>query len=69
VPIPQAQVRRNVFSVDGKEVWHSNAGSVSQVPECFKRTNEIVDLADDITQAKLPDYFEVDYVRVFEAVK
>lgn len=58
-----------VFYVDGKEVWRSQAGGVSQVPEFIKLTNEVGKWAGDITQAKLPDYFEVDYVRVFDAVK
>ena len=58
-----------VFYVDGKEVWRSSAGGVSQVPEFIKLTNEIGDWAGDIKQAKLPDYFEVDYVRVYDAVK
>lgn len=58
-----------VFYVDGKEVWRSQAGGVSQVPEFIKVTNEIGKWAGGITQAKLPDYFEVDYVRVFDAVK
>ena len=58
-----------VFYVDGKEVWHSKAGGVSQVPEFIKLTNEIGKWAGDIKQAKLPDYFEVDYVRVYDAVK
>jgi beta-glucanase (GH16 family) len=58
-----------VFYVDGKEVWRSSAGGVSQVPEYLKLTNEIGDWAGDIKQAKLPDYFQVDYVRVYDAVK
>jgi beta-glucanase (GH16 family) len=58
-----------VFYVDGKEVWRSSAGGVSQVPEFLKLTNEIGVWAGDIKQAKLPDYFEVDYVRVYDAVK
>ena len=58
-----------VFYVDGKEVWRSDAGGVSQVPEFLKLTNEIGKWAGDIKKAKLPDYFEVDYVRVYDAVK
>ena len=54
--------------IDGKEVWRSSAGGVSQVPEYLKLTNEIGKWAGDIKQAKLPDYFEVDYVRVYERV-
>jgi beta-glucanase (GH16 family) len=58
-----------VFYVDGKEVWRSRAGGVSQVPEYLMLTNEIGTWAGDIKKAKLPDYFEVDYVRVYDAVK
>lgn len=58
-----------VFYVDGKEVWRSQAGGVSQVPEFLKLTNEIGKWAGDIQQAKLPDYFEVDYVRVYDVVE
>ena len=55
-----------VFYVDGKEVWRSRAGGVSQVPEYLKLTEEIGDWAGDISHAKLPDFFEVDYVRVYD---
>lgn len=54
-----------VFYVDGREVWRSRAGGVSQVPQFIKLTNEIGTWAGDIRQAALPDDFEVDYVRVF----
>ncbi|MCW5553582.1 MAG: glycoside hydrolase family 16 protein [Verrucomicrobiae bacterium] len=57
-----------VFYVDGEEVWRSRAGGVSQVPEFIKLTNEIGSWAGDIKAAALPDYFEVDYVRVYELV-
>lgn len=55
-----------VFYVDGKEVWRTKAGGVSQVPEHIKLTEEIGKWGGDITQAHLPDWFEVDYVRVYE---
>ena len=55
-----------VFYVDGKEVWRSKAGGVSQVPEYLKLTEEIGSWGGDIQKAELPDYFEVDYVRVYE---
>ncbi len=58
-----------VFYVDGKETWRSAAGGVSQVPEFLKLTEEIGKWGGDITKAQLPDYFEVDYVRVYDAVK
>ncbi len=57
-----------VFYVDGKEVWRSSAGGVSQEPEFLKLTEEIGDWAGDIKKAQLPDYFEVEYVRVFDQV-
>lgn len=54
-----------VFYVDGQEVWRSQAGGVCQVPEYLKLTEEIGTWAGDIRQAKLPDFFEVDFVRVY----
>jgi beta-glucanase (GH16 family) len=61
--------REYVFFVDGKEVWRTSAGGVSQVPEFLKLTEEIGKWGGDITKATLPDYFEVDYVRVYEVSK
>lgn len=58
-----------VFYVDGKETWRSAAGGVSQVPEFLKLTEEIGKWGGDITKAELPDYFEVDYVRIYDAVE
>jgi len=58
-----------VFYVDGKETWRSNAGGVCQVPEYIKLSDEIGKWAGDIKQAKLPDAFLVDYVRVFDLVE
>jgi len=58
-----------VFYVDGKEVWRSKAGGVSQKPEYLKLTEEIGKWGGDIKQAQLPDYFEVEYVRVYDAMK
>ncbi len=55
-----------VFYVDGQEVWRSKAGGVSQVPEFLKLTEEIGTWGGDIRKAELPDYFEVDYVRVYD---
>ena len=55
-----------VFYIDGKEVWRSKAGGVSQVPEYLKLTEEIGTWGGDIRKAELPDYFEVDYVRVYD---
>ena len=58
-----------VFYVDGHEVWRSKAGGVSQVPEYLKLTEEIGSWGGDIKKADLPDYFEVDYVRVYELTR
>ncbi len=55
-----------VFYVDGKEIWRTTAGGVSQVPEYLLLSEEVGKWGGDITQAQLPDYFEVDYVRVYE---
>jgi len=55
-----------VFFVDGKEIWRTRAGGVSQVPEYLKLTEEIGPWGGDIHKADLPDYFEVDYVRVYD---
>ena len=56
-----------VFYVDGQETWRTSAGGVSQVPEFVKLTEEIGNWGGEIQKAKLPDYFVVDYVRVYEA--
>lgn len=57
-----------VFYVDGQEVWRTDAGGVCQVPLYLKLSVEIGDWAGDIREAKLPDYFVVDYVRVYDVV-
>jgi beta-glucanase (GH16 family) len=56
-----------VFYVDGKETWRSSAGGVSQVPEFIKLTEEIGTWGGAIQKAALPDYTQVDYVRVYDA--
>lgn len=56
-----------VFYVDGQETWRTAMGGVSRVPEFIKLTEEIGKWGGDIQKAALPDYFEVDYVRVYEA--
>ncbi len=55
-----------VFLVDGREVWRTKAGGVSQVPEFIRLSEEIGEWGGDIRKAELPDYFEVDYVRVYD---
>ncbi|MFH1070487.1 MAG: glycoside hydrolase family 16 protein [Candidatus Glassbacteria bacterium] len=57
-----------VFYVDGKQSWRTSAGGVSQVPAYAKLTDEVGDWAGDISKAELPDYFYVDYVRVYDLV-
>jgi beta-glucanase (GH16 family) len=57
-----------VFYVDEHEVWRSRAGGVSQVPQFLKLTEEIGTWGGKIQEAKLPDYFEVDFVRVYDAL-
>ncbi len=57
-----------VFYVDGKETWRTNAGGVCQAPEYIKLSDEIGNWAGDITKARLPDAFLVDYVRVYDVV-
>lgn len=56
------------FYVDGKETWRTNAGGVCQVPLYIKLSDEIGKWGGNITEAKLPDRFLVDYVRVYELV-
>jgi len=58
-----------VFYVDGKETWRSQAGGVCQVPEYILLSDEIGKWGGDITKAKLPDQFLVDYVRVYDLVE
>jgi len=57
-----------IFYVDGKETWRTSEGGVSQVPAYIKLTVEIGKWAGDIKKAALPDFFIVDYVRVYEMV-
>jgi len=57
-----------IFYVDGKETWRTKAGGVCQVPVFLKLSDEIGKWAGDITKAKLPDDFVVDYVRVWDLV-
>jgi beta-glucanase (GH16 family) len=55
-----------IFFVDGTETWRSKAGGVCQVPQYMLLSDEIGSWAGDITKAKLPDQFLVDYVRVYD---
>lgn len=55
-----------VFYYDGKEVWRSNEGMISQVPQWIILSQEVGSWAGDIHQAKLPDRCLIDYVRVYD---
>lgn len=57
-----------IFYVDGKETWRTDAGGVCQAPNHVVLSNEIGKQGGDITKAELPDYFVVDYVRVYDLV-
>ena len=58
-----------VFYVDGTETWRTKAGGVCQVPLYIKLSDEMGNWGGDITKAKLPDEFLVDYVRVYDLVE
>jgi hypothetical protein len=60
-------VRRRTCA--GCATRRSAAGGVSQQPEYLKLTEEIGTWAGRIQDAKLPDTFEVDYVRVSDLVE
>jgi beta-glucanase (GH16 family) len=63
-----------IFYVDGQETWRTVAGGVSKVPEYIKISGEISTeswavsqyWANDPALAIYPDYFTVDYVRVYK---
>jgi beta-glucanase (GH16 family) len=57
-----------IFYVDGQETWRSKAGGVCQVPQYMLLSDEIGSWAGDVGEAKLPDRFLVDYVRVYDLV-
>ena len=58
-----------VFFIDGKETWRTTAGGVSQTPNFVIFSDEIVSWGSGpIEDAVLPDYFYVDYVRVYRSV-
>lgn len=62
-----------IFFVDGEETWRTRAGGVSKVPAYVKITGELSTeswavneyWANDPAEASFPDYFLVDYVRVY----
>lgn len=66
-----------IFFIDGKETWRTSYGGVSQVPAYVKISGELSTLdwaindwwANDPSTANYPDYFFVDYVKVYEKVE
>ncbi len=57
-----------VFYIDGQETWRTRGGGVCQTPQYMLLSDEVGPWAGDITKAKLPDEFLVDYVRVYDLV-
>jgi beta-glucanase (GH16 family) len=55
-----------VFYIDGKETWRTKAGGVCRAPLYIKLSDEVGDWGGKIAEAKLPDHFSVDYVRVYD---
>ncbi len=58
-----------VFYVDGRETWRVNPGAISRVPQYIMLSDETDTWCKDISKARLPDEFRVDYVRVFDLVE
>jgi beta-glucanase (GH16 family) len=62
------------YYIDGKESWHVD-GPVSDIEQFILISTECMgyragnEASDELKQAVLPDYFIVDYVRVFDEVK
>jgi hypothetical protein len=63
-----AKENEYILDIYGEETWRTSAGSVWQVPETVKLTDEIGTWAGDIHEAALPDCFLVDCVRVHDAI-
>ena len=55
-----------IYYVDGRETWRINPGRISDVPQYIKLSDETARWCKDISKAKLPDQFVIDYVRVYE---
>ena len=63
-----------IFLIDGEETWRTTEGGVSKVPAYVKVTGEISTeewaleerWSKDPADATYPDYFLVDYVRVYQ---
>lgn len=62
-----------VYYIDGEESWRC-AGPVSQVPQFIMLTTECMGYRNSdspspkLFEAALPDYFTIDYVRVFDEI-
>ena len=65
-----------IFFVDGNEMWRTSFGGVSKVDSYIKVTGEIsttdhatsTDWANSINDSDFPDYFLVDYVKVYKKI-
>ncbi len=57
--------KQYTFFLDGKKVWETDQ-AVSHAKEYIILSLEVRKWAGDITKAKLPDSFYVDYVRVYK---
>jgi hypothetical protein len=55
------------YYYDGKLAWETDWGGVSDVPQFIQLTDEIGEWGGDIRKAKLPDYYLIDYVRVYKS--
>jgi len=51
---------------NAERVIGTKAGGVSQVAEFVRFSEEIEAFTGDIAKAVLPDYFTVDYVRLYD---
>ncbi len=58
-----------IFYIDGRQSWRTKDGGVSQVPAYIILSDEIRAWNGDISKQKLPRYFRIDYVRVYEIGK
>ncbi|MFN3684193.1 MAG: family 16 glycosylhydrolase [Fimbriimonadaceae bacterium] len=58
------------FYVDGREVWRTDAGGVCRVPLYLKLSDELElqGWAGRLDRSLLPDFFEVDFARVYDLV-
>jgi beta-glucanase (GH16 family) len=65
-----------IFFVDGEETWRTSAGGVSKVPAWIVISGEISTeswaisnyWANQIDASKFPDYYLIDYVKVYNKI-